>query len=323
MKKRILSGMRPTGKLHLGHYFGVLQNWIALQEEYDCFFMIADWHALTSEWMNPGAIPRNVREIAAGVDPEKSCIFVQSEVPEHLELNMILSCLTPLGWLERVPTYKEQRENIAEKDIGNYLFLGYPVLQAADIIMYKADYVPVGKDQASHVELTREIVRRFNNYCGDVFPEPGELHTEVPVLPGTDGRKMSKSYGNAIYIADDPEVIRQKTWKMITDRTRIKRTDPGHPENCDVCQLHRFFLSNQAADELDQDCRTAKIGCVDRKRALAETIIERYGAMAERSRALRAEPARVIDVIVQGSEMARQEASRTMDEVRHALRIAY
>jgi len=329
-KKRVVSGMRPTGSLHLGNYEGALKNWIRLQDsgEYECFFFIADWHALASDYADTSQIKQNTIDmlsdwLAAGLDPERSTIFVQSQVPQHSELHLILSAFTPLGWLERVPTYKEQRENITEKDIGNYLFLGYPVLQAADIIMYKADYVPVGKDQASHVELTREIVRRFNNFCGDVFPEPGELHTEVPVLPGTDGRKMSKSYGNAIYLADDPEVIRQKTWKMITDRTRIKRTDPGHPESCDVCQLHRFFLSKQDADDMDNKCRTATIGCVDRKKALADSILERYGAIAERSRALRAEPERVLDVISQGSAAARREASLTMAEVRQALRIAY
>jgi tryptophanyl-tRNA synthetase len=220
-----------------------------------------------------------------------------------------------------VPTYKEQRENITEKDIGNYAFLGYPVLQAADIIMYKADFVPVGKDQASHVELTREIVRRFNNFFGDVFPEPKELHTEVPVLPGTDGRKMSKSYGNAIYLIDSPEVIREKARMMITDRTRIKRTDPGHPENCDVCQMHRFFLSSEAADRFDDDCRGARIGCVDRKRALADSIIERYGAIGERSRELREHPEKVIAIMKEGSRRAQLEAQKTMGEVRRAIKM--
>jgi tryptophanyl-tRNA synthetase len=322
--------MRPTGSLHLGNFEGALKNWIRLQDsgDYDCFFFIADWHALASDYADTTQVKQNTLDmvsdwLAAGLDPDRSTIFVQSLVPQHAELHLILSAFTPLGWLERVPTYKEQRENITEKDIGNYLFLGYPVLQAADIIMYKADFVPVGKDQASHVELTREIVRRFNNFCGNVFPEPGELHTEVPVLPGTDGRKMSKSYGNAIYLADEPETIRQKTWKMITDRTRIKRTDPGHPEDCDVCQLHRFFLSKAAADEMDEGCRTARIGCVDRKKALADSILERYGGIAERSRALRAEPGRVLDVIMRGSETARQEALRTMDEVRRAVRFMY
>jgi tryptophanyl-tRNA synthetase len=261
--------------------------------------------------------------LAAGLDPNRSTIFVQSLVPEHAELHLILSAITPLGWLERVPTYKEQRDNITEKDIGNYAFLGYPVLQAADIIMYKADYVPVGKDQASHVELTREIARRFNNFYGDVFPEPQALHTEVPVLPGTDGRKMSKSYGNAIYIIDinSEDVLREKTRLMITDRTRIRRSDPGHPESCDVCQMHRFFIPAPQADRFDDDCRNARIGCVDRKRALADSIIERYGEMARRSAELRQSPETVIATIREGSRRAREEALLTMKEVRSAIKM--
>ena len=327
-KKRIVSGMRPTGNLHLGNYEGALKNWIRLQDsgDYECFYFIADLHALTSDYADTSAIKQNTIDmvsdwLAAGLDPERSTIFAQSMIPEHSELHLILSAITPLGWLERVPTYKEQRENISEKDIGNYAFLGYPVLQAADIIMYKADFVPVGKDQASHVELTREIVRRFNNFYGDVFPEPKALHTEVLVLPGTDGRKMSKSYGNAIYLVDSVEVVREKARMMITDRTRIKRTDPGHPENCDVCQMHRFFLASEAADGFDDDCRNARIGCVDRKRAFADSIIERYGAIAERSRELRANPDQVVAIIKEGSRRARAEAQQTMAEVRRAIKM--
>ncbi|MEK6304659.1 MAG: tryptophan--tRNA ligase [Acidobacteriota bacterium] len=327
-RKRIVSGMRPTGNLHLGNYEGALKNWIKLQDsgEYDCFYFIADLHALTSDYADTSAIKQNTIDmvsdwIAAGLDPGRSTIFVQSMIPEHSELHVILSAVTPLGWLERVPTYKEQRENITEKDIGNYAFLGYPVLQAADIIMYKADFVPVGKDQASHVELTREIVRRFNNVFGDVFPEPKELHTEVLSLPGIDGRKMSKSYGNAIYLIDSPDVVREKARMMITDRTRIKRTDPGHPENCDVCQMHRFFLSADAANGFDEDCRNARIGCVDRKRALADSIIERYGAIAERSRELREKPDEVVTIIKDGSRRAKAEAEKTMAEVRRAIKM--
>jgi tryptophanyl-tRNA synthetase len=320
--------MRPTGNLHLGNYEGALKNWIRLQDsgEYDCFYFIADLHALTSDYADTSAIKQNTLDmvsdwIAAGLDPERSTIFIQSTVQEHAELHLILSAITPLGWLERVPTYKEQRDNITEKDIGNYAFLGYPVLQAADIIMYKADYVPVGKDQASHVELTREIVRRFNNFYGDVFPEPKELHTEVPVLPGTDGRKMSKSYNNAIYLIDSPDAVREKARMMITDRTRIRRADPGHPENCDVCQMHRFFLTAEAADGFDDDCRNARIGCVDRKRALADSIIERYGQIAERSQKLRENPEQVMAIIKEGTLRARREAQRTMAEVRRAIKM--
>jgi tryptophanyl-tRNA synthetase len=327
-KKRIVSGMRPTGNLHLGNYEGALKNWVRLQDsgEYDCFYFIADLHALTSDYADTSSIKQNTIDmvsdwLAAGLDPERSTIFVQSMIPEHSELHVILSAVTPLGWLERVPTYKEQRENITEKDIGNYAFLGYPVLQAADIIMYKADFVPVGKDQASHVELTREIVRRFNNFFGDVFPEPKALHTEVLSLAGTDGRKMSKSYGNAIYLVDSPEIVREKARMMITDRTRIKRTDPGHPENCDVCQMHRLLLAPQAADRFDDDCRTARIGCVDRKRALADSIIERYGAIGERSRQLRGDPSQVVALIKEGSRRAGLEAQKTMAEVRRAIKM--
>ena len=320
--------MRPTGNMHLGNYEGALKNWVRLQDsgEHDCFFFVADLHALSSDYADTSRIKQNSLDmvsdwIAAGLDPERSTIFVQSLVPEHSELHVILSAVTPLGWLERVPTYKEQRENISEKDIGNYAFLGYPVLQAADIIMYKADYVPVGKDQASHVELTREIARRFNNFFGDVFPEPKELHTEVLVLPGTDGRKMSKSYNNAIYLVDPPEVVREKTRLMITDRTRIKRSDPGHPEACDVCRTHRFFVSTEVADQFDDECRNARIGCVDRKRALADSIIERYGAMAERSLELRAHPENVTAILKEGSARARDEARRTMSEVHRAIKM--
>ena len=320
--------MRPTGNLHLGNYEGALKNWLRLQDsgEYECFFFIADWHALTSDYADTSAIKQNTLDmvsdwLAAGLDPNQSTIFAQSMVPQHAELHLILSAVTPLGWLQRNPTYKEQRENITEKDIGNYAFLGYPVLQAADIIMYKAHYVPVGKDQAAHVEMTREIVRRFNNFYGDVFPEPQVLHTEVPVLPGTDGRKMSKSYGNAIYLIDSPEVMREKARLMITDRTRIRRADPGHPENCDVCQMHRYFVPAETADQFDQDCRQARIGCVDRKRALAESIIERYGTIAERSRQLRDHPEQVIAILKDGAARAHTEAERTMREVRRAIKM--
>jgi tryptophanyl-tRNA synthetase len=322
--------MRPTGNLHLGNYEGALKNWVKLQDsgEYECFYFVADLHALTSDYADLSHVKQNTIDmisdwLAAGLDPSRSTIFVQSLVPQHAELHLVLSAFTPLGWLERVPTYKEQRENITEKDIGNYAFLGYPVLQSADILMYKADYVPVGKDQASHVEITREIARRFNNFCGDVFPEPQELHTEVLMLTGTDGRKMSKSYGNAIYLIDTPDVIREKARQMITDRTRIRRSDPGHPESCDVCKMHRLLVNVEVADQFDDDCRNARIGCVDRKRALADSIVEKYGAIAEASRKLRENPEEVIAVIKGGSRQAAEEAEQTMSEVRRALRISW
>jgi tryptophanyl-tRNA synthetase len=328
MKKRIVSGMRPTGKLHLGNYEGALKNWVKLQDQYECFYFIADWHALTSDYADTAQVKANTLAmvtdwLAAGLDPHKSTIFLQSLVPEHAELHIYFSAVTPLGWLERVPTYKEQRDNIADKDLSNYAFLGYPVLQAADICMYKAHYVPVGKDQAAHVELTREIVRRFNNFYGQVFPEPEALHTEVLTLIGTDGRKMSKSYNNTIELGDSPDTIRAKTRQMITDRTRVRRTDPGHPEACDVCQMHRLFVPAEIADKFDADCRAANIGCVDRKKALAEALIEYLAPITERLNYYRAHQDEVRDIMLEGSRRAREEAGRIMGEVREAMQIQW
>lgn len=324
--KRIVSGMRPTGKLHLGNYEGALKNWVKLQDQYRCYFFVADWHALTSDYADTSKIKENTLAmvtdwLAAGLDPNKCVIFAQSLVPQHAELHLIFSTLTPLGWLERVPTYKEMRENITDKDIGNYAFFGYPVLQAADICMYKADYVPVGKDQAAHIELTREIARRFNQFFGDVFPEPQALHTEVLQLTGLDGRKMSKSYNNTIELADTPDVIQAKVRKMITDRTRVKRTDPGHPEDCDVCKMHRLFVPAIVADQFDVDCRAANIGCVDRKKALANALIEYLAPITDRLNYYRAHQDEVRDVILEGSKKAREEAERIMVEVRTAMKI--
>ena len=318
--------MRPTGKLHLGNYEGALKNWVGLQTQYECYFFVADWHALTSDYADPSRIKENTLAmvtdwLAAGLDPKSCTIFVQSLVPQHAELHLLFSNVTPLGWLERVPTYKEQRENITDKDIGNYAFLGYPVLQAADICLYKANYVPVGKDQAAHIEITREIARRFNNFYGDVFPEPEALHTEVLVLTGTDGRKMSKSYNNTIELSDAPDTIRRKVRQMITDRTRIKKVDPGHPENCDVCQMHRLFVPASVADQFDDDCRYARIGCVDRKKALADALIEHLAPITERINYYREHQDEVRDILLEGSRKAGTEAERVMDEVRRAVKI--
>jgi tryptophanyl-tRNA synthetase len=249
-KKRVLSGMRPTGKLHLGNYVGALANWVGMQDQYDCFFFIADWHALTTDYADTSNVKQNSLEVAmdwlaAGLDPERCTMFVQSHVPQHAELHLLFSMITPLGWLERVPTYKEQRENIKEKDLSTYGFLGYPLLQSADILIYKGDFVPVGEDQVPHVELTREVARRFHSLYpkAEVLPEPKPLLTRSPKLPGTDGRKMSKSYGNTVLLTDPESVVRQKLKTMVTDPKRIRRTDPGDPDVCPVGDLHKIFSS--------------------------------------------------------------------------------
>ena len=272
-RPRILSGMRPTGALHLGNYMGALDNWTRLQDAYECFFSIVDWHSLTTDYADPSSIRENVIEVAtdwlaAGIDPERSTVFIQSLVPQHAELHLLLSMIVPVPWLERVPTYKEQQQNLSGKDLSTYGFLGYPLLQTADIIIYKADAVPVGEDQAPHIEIAREIVRRFNNLYGDVFPEPQTLLTESKRIPGTDGRKMSKSYGNAIYLKDEPETVRQKLRPMVTDPARKRRTDPGDPDNCPVFDLHRAFSPVETREWAAAGCRSAGIGCLDCKAKL-------------------------------------------------------
>jgi tryptophanyl-tRNA synthetase len=271
-RKRVLSGMRSTGKLHLGNYVGALQNWVRLQEQYDCFFFIADWHALTTDYADTSRVKENSVEVlldwlAAGLDPERCTMFIQSHVPQHAELHLLFSMITPLGWLERVPTYKEQRENITDKDLGTYGFLGYPVLQAADILIYKGDFVPVGEDQVPHVELTREIARRFNQFYKlddkAVFPEPQPLLTPAAKLPGTDGRKMSKSYGNTIMLTDPEPVVRQKLKTMVTDPARVRRTDKGNPDVCPVGDLHKIFSDKSTMAKVNEGCRSAVIGCIE------------------------------------------------------------
>jgi tryptophanyl-tRNA synthetase len=325
MKKRILSGMRPTGKLHLGHYWGVLQNWVALQDEYECYFMVADWHALTSEWKKPQAIPANIRDvaadwIAAGVDPEKSVIFVQSDVPEHAELHLVLSCYTPLGWLERVPTYKEAQQQLAEKGVDNYAFLGYPVLQAADILLYKGNVVPVGEDQLPHLELTREIVRKFNHNVGkEVFPEPAAKLTPTPRLMGLDNRRMSKSYGNAIDLSEDPASVEKKVKGMFTDPNRKKRSDPGDPAVCNVFAFHGMLNSKERHAKIETDCKAAAIGCVECKAELAGRMLDWLRPIQERRQALLAEPGKLDAILARGTERARAVARETMKEVRNAV----
>jgi len=327
MRKRVLSGMRPTGPLHLGHWVGALQNWKKLQETYDCFFMVADWHALMSEYEAPAAIEQTVKEnvadwIACGIDPSRSVVFRQSDVPEHLELYMILSVITPLGWVERVPTYKEQLREIQGRDLTTYGFLGYPVLQAADILLYKAEVVPVGEDQVAHLELAREIVRRFKSlYKESPFPEPKELLTESSKLLGLDGRKMSKSYQNAIALSDSPDEIRKMTQKMFTDPLRIKMTDPGHPETCNVCHYYKVFAPERAAI-VWEECRTAKRGCVQNKTELAEVLIEATEGIRKKRTALLKEGGGIAEFLKEGKEKARTVAAGTMKEVRHLVGLA-
>lgn len=320
----VFSGMRPTGRLHLGHMAGALTNWVKLQNEtdrYRCFYSIVDWHALMSDYADPSAMKRNTMEIlldwlAVGLDPEKSAIFIQSHVREHVELQMAFGIISPLGWLERNPTYKEQILNLKNKDLSTFGFLGYPVLQAADILVYKASKVPVGEDQSAHLELSREIARRFNHFYGPVFPEPETILTKNPKIPGTDGRKMSKSYGNSLDIADDMATLDKKIRTMKTDPARERRTDPGDPAKCPVWDLHRFFNddSGQMA-EIDSGCRTAGIGCIDCKKKLIEHVAVHMAPIHERRHHYEGRDDELMDILRSGAERARAVASATMDEV--------
>jgi tryptophanyl-tRNA synthetase len=402
IKKRVLSGMRPTGRLHLGHYFGALSNWLKLQEEYDCFFFVADWHALTTHYEDTSSVAENTLQVAmdwlaVGLDPAKSTLFIQSQVLEHAELHVLLSMITPLSWLERVPTYKEQIENLKDRDLGTYGFLGYPLLQSADIVMYgepKKDLlVPVGEDQAPHVELTREIVRRFNFQFGfslapalfepqnekslramiaalgsdaeklsplnptdqtwvqtarsrihkkaaqdgvenfleaigkaakfirtnKVLAEPAYIPTETPRLPGLDGRRMAKSYGNAIWLSDPPDEIRSKVRNMMTDPQRVRRTDPGRPEICPVFAWHKLFSPSETVARIDRDCRSAAIGCVDCKKEMAENLVRWIEPIQVLRKKYEADPAKVWGILDAGSAQARKAARRTMKRVRNAI----
>ena len=405
-RARVLSGMRPTGRLHIGHYFGALKNWLKMQEEYDCFYFVADWHALTTHYADSSQVASNTLEVATdwlavGLDPAKATIFIQSSVSEHAELHLLLSMITPLSWLERVPTYKEQIENLRDKDLGTYGFLGYPLLQGADIVMYGEPgqklLVPVGEDQAPHIEMTREIVRRFNaafglaiddsvldyaktdaklggtrHYAGqefevsssgvarslldikesirtfvfgagyrnfveqnpewgryvhqeEVLQEPDVILTETPRVPGTDGRRMAKSYGNAIWLSDTPDEIRAKTRNMMTDPQRVRRTDPGRPEVCPVFAYHNLFPEKKSAEDcarierVDRECRTAAIGCVDCKKLLADALVKWIEPIQARRAKYGASPQEVWSVLEDGSRRAKKVAERTMERVRRAV----
>jgi tryptophanyl-tRNA synthetase len=325
MKKKIVfSGMRPTGALHLGNYVGALRNWVRLQDNHHCFFGIVPWHALSSEYLNPKVIKDYTFEVAldwlaAGLDPQKSVLLIQSEVKEHAELHLLLSMITPLPWLERVPTFKEQQQELQDRDLNTYGFLGYPMLQTADIILYKAEVVPVGEDQAFHIELAREVVRRFNRFYGEVFPEPQILLTEVPKLAGTDGRKMSKSYGNAIYLKDSPETIKKKISPMVTDTRRKRRTDPGEPDDCPVFTLHKAFVPEAKRQELAAGCRTASIGCLECKKVVIEALINDFETFRQKRHYFNKHPDEVWTIFDEGSARAREVARQTMEEVRQVL----
>ncbi len=326
MKKgTILSGMRPTGALHLGNYFGALENWVKLQDEYNCYFFIADWHALTTGYEDTSNIKSNINEIvvdwlSAGLDPERCIMFLQSSVKEHAELHLLFSMFTPLSWLFRNPTYKDQLSQMKDKNITTLGFLGYPCLQAADILLYKADVVPVGEDQVPHVEITREIARRFNFLFGEVFPEPASKLTKAKVLPGTDGRKMSKSYGNTIALSDDPESVRKKVMSMITDPARIRKDDPGHPEVCAVFAFHRVF-NEVEVPEIECSCKAGTIGCVQCKKNLAVKMSVLLTPIYEKRLEITGKPGFVREVIENGNESARKIAQKTMEDVRKAMKI--
>ncbi|MBM3243670.1 MAG: tryptophan--tRNA ligase [Candidatus Omnitrophica bacterium] len=326
MKKIILSGMRPTGKLHLGHLAGALDNWVKLQKEYKCYFMVADWHALMGEYEDTSELSNNIIDniidwLSVGIDPDKSVLFVQSRIPQHLELHMVFSCITPLGLLERCPTYKEQLRQVSSRNLNTYGFLGYPVLQAADILLYRADKVPVGRDQLPHLELTREISRLFNNlYKKNVFPYPDAILTETPKLLGLDGRKMSKSYLNTINLSDDPPVITKKISTMFTDPKRIRLNDPGHPDTCNVFSYYAAFAP-EAKDEVYNWCTGAKKGCTDCKRILAEKIIDKISPIQKKRAEFNKDRQAIKKLISKGNEDARETASKTMQDVFKAIKL--
>jgi tryptophanyl-tRNA synthetase len=323
-KERVLSGMQSSGKLHLGNLVGALSNWVRLQDKYDCYYFIADWHALTTGYADPSSIKESTKDLlinflSAGLDPERCTIFVQSRVIQHAELHLLLSMITPLGWLERVPTYKEKQQELREKDLSTYGFLGYPLLQTADIIIYRAKYVPVGIDQVPHLEISREIARRFNNFYKEVFPEPEALLTEFPKVVGTDGRKMSKSYDNAIYLSDAPKEVERKIMTMVTDPARVKKTDTGNPELSPVYQLHKIFSSKEEQESVAKGCRTAGIGCIECKKVLINNVFKVMEPIWKKRNELILNPGILQDILDRGTEKATKVAEETMQLVREAM----
>ncbi|GJL79794.1 MAG: tryptophan--tRNA ligase [Nitrospinaceae bacterium] len=326
-RKRILSGMQPSGKLHLGNYHGALKNWLALQEDYDCFYFVADWHALTTLYEKPHLIKQFSFEVAvdwlaSGLDPEKCTLFVQSEIPEHAELHLLLSMIVPVPWLERNPTYKEKQGEIKNVDMSSYGFLGYPVLQTADVVLYKADFVPVGIDQAPHLEISREIVRRFHNlYKKKVFVEPAAKISEIPKLNGIDGRKMSKSYNNAIYLSDTEKEITKKVKGMLTDPQRARREDPGEPDVCNLFPFHKLYSSKEMQEEIIPACRTAQIGCGDCKLKLVDSMLAGMRPIMEKRQEIAAKPKEVKEILRAGTEKAGKVANATLREVKQCMKI--
>ncbi|HVG24018.1 MAG TPA: tryptophan--tRNA ligase [Thermoanaerobaculia bacterium] len=324
----VLSGLRPTGRVHLGNYFGAIKNWVDLQDRYPSYCFIADWHALTTDYADPSKVQQATFEatadmLAAGIDPKRTILFLQSEVKEHAELHLLLSMVTPLAWLERVPTFKDQQAQLEDKELNNYGFLGYPLLQTADIIVYRAAYVPVGEDQASHLELSREVVRRFNNFYGPVFPEPQPLFTPTPKVPGLDGRKMSKSYGNTIPLTASADEIRTLVSTMFTDPNRVRRSDPGNPDICNLFQFHKLFSDDGTIARVDHECRTAQIGCVQDKKLLADIMIAALAPVRARREEIDRDPSIVWDTLRDGSDRARERAAETLSLVRKAMQIEY
>ncbi len=323
-KDRVLSGMQASGKLHLGNLVGALSNWVRLQEEYDCYYFVADWHALTTMYTDPSYIRESTKDIlinflAAGLDPDKCTIFLQSRILEHAELHLLLSMITPLGWLERVPTYKEKQQELKDRDLSTYGFLGYPLLQTADILIYRAKYVPVGIDQVPHLEISREIARRFNYLYRDTFPEPEALLTDFPKVVGIDGRKMSKSYDNAIFLSDSKKEVEQKIMTMVTDPARVKRTDPGNPELSPAYQLHKVFSSKEELEEVAAGCVTAGIGCIDCKKILLKNIFKLMEPIWKRRNELINNPDILYDIVKKGAEKAKKAVEKTMQHVRDAM----